>query len=185
MVLTKIQAIGTNVYRNERYFVDTEVAFALQWETDYSTSIGTLSNQTVRSLMVSGQVGFRRPSNFEIELTGSRGQVLVHRPGNAPTKASLYDHENPFGPITDIELAESPTVPFDNSFGPERYPGASGFLYVISAIEECMRLHGIPGRTKDSRGCFELDQLPMKEQLLTVEITEKIMQKAGYWDTFA
>ena len=56
-------------------------------------------------------------------------------------------------------------------------------MYVISAIEECMNVKGIPGRT-NKEGCLGLETLPMEHQLLTVEITEEIMKKIGYWDDF-
>eukprot|EP00977_Amphora_coffeiformis_P012569 scaffold3134_cov182-Amphora_coffeaeformis.AAC.6 len=184
-----IQATGTNIYQGKKYSVDTEVSFALQWKED-SYSPDTNSNLRVLqqadddlSFLMSGQVSFRRPSSFEIELTGHGGRLKIHRPANAPHAATFYQHEDRYGPVTKMEHTESPLIPFNSAFGKEEYPGATGFLYVISAIEECMNTKGIPGRaTKD--GCLGLETLPMEHQVLTVEITEEIMKKVGYWDDF-
>lgn len=168
-----IQATGTDLYQGESFGVDTETSFSLQWKG------GRSDKQS--SFIVSGQVSFRRPSSFDVEIMGDKGRLVVHRPANAPHAATVYQHEQIYGPVTAIEYAESLRVPFNDSFGPEQYPGSTGFVYVIRDIERCMATKGIPGRKSVVNGCLELEKLPIAHQLMTAEITQEIMDKIGYW----
>ena len=40
---------------------------------------------------------------------------------------------------------------------------------------------GVPGNA-GYPGCLELEELPLEDQLETLQITESIPQEAGYWD---
>jgi predicted dehydrogenase len=172
-VPSQLQAMAQRRYLGTQYEVDTETAFQFDWEEK-------------APLMVSGQASFTRPSSFEVELEFWHGRIVLHGPANAATAATIYEHE-PMGPLKHVELVSSELPVWDhNRFGPENYPRGAGFAYVIHEIEQCMSEHGIPGestRGGGSRpGCIALEQLTMDEQLLTVAITETILQDAGYWD---
>jgi len=172
-------------YLEEHYDVDTEMAFALQWDTK-NKKLSPSSSPAAFSMVMSGQTSFRRPSSFAVQIQGTHGRLVIHRPANAPFAASLYEYE-PFGPETYVEMVESQNAPlFDESYYPEQYPGGAGFVYVIQDLEKCMNTLGIPGRPRSSSkeeqehgGCLELEELTMAEQLVTVEISDEVMRKAG------
>ena len=187
-----VQASSLYSYGGTNFQVDTETSFFWKWNnnvqepgnltTAAKPSSSISSTTTSNSWIMSGQVSFRRPSSFEVEIEGTHGRVLIHGPANAPTGATIYEHE-PFGPLKRIEYIQS-ELPFvlDAKYGPQEYPRAAGFGYIIHEIEKCMLERGIPGRMEHGQtGCLELKALTMEEQLQTARITYDVMEKAGYW----
>lgn len=171
------------------YGVDTEAAFAVRWGRQppgKSKATSFVKKQAQQasanaepvSMVMSGQVSFRRPSSFEVEIAGSHGRVAIHTPANAPHSLTISRYR-PYGPIESVDEVTSSRLEFDDTYGPERYPGGGGFVHVIRAVEQCMKDKGIPGQVQD--GCLELKELPMEEQLTTVSITDDILRKIGYW----
>lgn len=184
---SQIQAISQQNLMGTQYSVDTEMSFSLNWnderyQTGLQASKRTSQNHTTPWIMT-GQASFRRPSSFEVEIDGTHGRLVIHSPANAATAATVYEY-TPFGPMKEIEVIRSDLPPFDATFGPEKYPRGSGFVYIIQDIEACMLEKGIPGTQEHHGlpGCLELEPLTMKDQLNTVQITDLVLQKAGYWD---
>ncbi len=141
-------------------------------------------------MIMSGQASFRRPSSFEVEINGGQTRLVIHKPANAPTDATLYEYET-YGPLKHVEKVHSSLPEYNTAYYyPEQYPHGAGFAYVINALETCMKEKGIPGRRRTAEkrhggsgggGCLELEELTMKEQLATAAIVDDIMQKTGYW----
>ena len=126
------------------------------------------------TMVASFQASFRRPSNFEVEYTFERGRILIHGPGNCPSEMTVYEYEQPYGPVF-RETKITFSLPLISNailqYGQPNYPRAEGFAYVIDAIEKCMAEKGVPGRIdgrRMSRRCLELKENTVEEQLVTV-----------------
>ncbi|KAL7544102.1 hypothetical protein ACHAXR_013580 [Thalassiosira sp. AJA248-18] len=139
------------------------------------------------TMIGSFQASFRRPSAFEVEYTFEKGRILIHGPGNCPSEMTIYQHEDPFGPLIRETKVTFPLPQIKVAllqYGKPNYPRSEGFVYVIDAIEKCMAEKGVPGKTKDlpvGAGCLELEENTIEEQLVTVEVTKEILKKMGYF----
>lgn len=126
------------------------------------------------TMVASFQASFRRPSTFEVEYTFERGRILIHGPGNCPSEMTVYEYEQPYGPVFRETIFTFPLPLIRNAilqYGQPNYPRAEGFAYVIDAIEKCMAEKGVPGRSdgrRMSRRCLELKENTVEEQLVTV-----------------
>lgn len=145
-----------------------------------------LEEQYQFTMVASFQASFRRPSSFEVEYVFENGRIVIHGPGNCPNEMTVYEHE-PHGPLKQEKKIYYALPPIKNEmdtrFGAPYYPRAEGFAYVIDAIEECMARNGIPGRDTDlvDGGCLEMEENTIKEQLVTVEVTENVLKDMGYF----
>ena len=125
-------------------------------------------------MIASFQASFRRPSTFEVEYLFERGRILIHGPGNCPSEMTIFEYEQPFGPVFRETKITFPLPPISHAifqYGQSYYPRAEGFAYVIDTIEKCMTEKGVPGRLdgpRVSRRCLELSENSVEEQLVTV-----------------
>lgn len=180
---TVIQALGQSTYLGKDYKVDTESGFLLQWQKKNDDDNLSQNN----NMIMAGQASFQRPSAFEVEIDGTHGRLVLHTPANAVNASTIYQYD-PFGPKRHVTMVRSEMPQFDTSYTKPSYPRGAGFVYIIQDIEDCMQQYGIPRKHEEEKeedrrdGCRELSQLPMKEQLLTVQITDDILDKIGYWD---
>jgi len=139
------------------------------------------------TMVASFQASFRRPSTFGVEYIFEKGRVLVDGPGNCPSEMTIFEHTQPFGPLVGETKIRFPLPQIKDAlleYGRPNYPRPEGFVYVIDAIEECMREKGVPGKVKGplvGPGCLELEENTIEEQLVTVDITEEVLKKMDYF----
>jgi hypothetical protein len=132
------------------------------------------SSQEEFTMIATFQASFRRPSTFEVEYTFERGRILIHGPGNCPSEMTVYEYEQPYGPVFRETKITFPLPILSDAvlrYGQSNYPRAEGFAYVIDEIEKCMAEKGVPGR-RDGRQingrCLGLRENTVEEQLVTV-----------------
>jgi hypothetical protein len=132
------------------------------------------SSEEEFTMIATFQASFRRPSTFEVEYTFERGRILLHGPGNCPSEMTVYEYEQPFGPVFRETKITFPLPILSDAvlrYGQSNYPRAEGFAYVIDEIEKCMAEKGVPGRRDGRRmngRCLDLTENTVEEQLVTV-----------------
>ncbi|KAL9185772.1 hypothetical protein ACHAXT_003549 [Thalassiosira profunda] len=191
-----VEATGHGVYEGRSFPVDVESSFSLRWgggaegiavDGDGSTYSATDPSADEFTMIGSFQASFRRPSSFDVEYVFERGRIVVHGPGNCPSEMTVYEHENRYGPLVRETKVQFPLPPIRKAllrYGRPNYPRPEGFAYVIEAIEKCMTEMGVPGRAEGlerGEGCLELEENTIEEQLVTVEVTEKVLKKMNYF----
>lgn len=141
-------------------------------------------NGSVAARSASYGTSLLRSSDFSLSIYCQHGKVELSGPANCPAHAS-------YALFADAAAQDEPPVPCcgqplleERSFvqplpvyppallGRRGYPNGMGFAYVASAFERCMY----------TPGCRELDELPMVEQRLIVELTAKVLRELGIYE---
>lgn len=205
-----IEATGHGImYNGIEFPVDVESSFSLRWgggsyglwDGECSSngmskckaiSIGGKDLTTLQhkgtsnafSMIASFQASFRRPSTFEVEYVFEHGRIRIHGPGNCPNDMTIYEYE-PYGLLKSETRVSFPLPPIRDElverFGTPYYPRPEGFAHVIDSIEACMADKGIPRGNLANKGCLEMKENTIEEQLETVKVTENVLKGMGYF----
>jgi len=121
-----------------------------------------------------------RASDFTVKVYCTHGMVTLQTPANCPTYASYHlftdatGHNETPVPCCGQRLVarwefekELPKTPA--KFLPPAYPNGMGFVYSASAVERCLY----------TPGCTELEEMPLAQQMLIVNITAEVARQVG------
>lgn len=147
--------------------VDMEAAFLLS-AGNASASFGT---------------SLKRASDFALSIYCEYGKLELAGPANCPARASYalfqdarQKREPPTPccgqPVVEERSFVQPLPSYPPALLPRRgYPNGMGFAYVAAALERCLY----------TPGCRELDELPMGQQRLIVELTAAVLAELGVY----
>ena len=149
--LDPFQVSATASWTNEdnKSGVDRSMNLELWWESA-NRSFG--SGPLPRSALLS--VSIARPSFFGVQLLGTTGIVEIQSNSIWPTEAYISQYANaekvgrgkyqgtleprPCCQQTLIRRDETRTNPPRTDWNARFYPGTSGFIYIIQAVEKCV-----------------------------------------------
>jgi len=136
---------------------------------DIESSYSIRTKNGVASLTTS----FERISRSETEIYGTRGKIVIHSPTSCPNSASLFVTSNIKNGFLEVVEFSHPVPPVPAKYAPQNYPQATGFIYVIEAVEKAVKDHQV-----------ELTEIAHNEQIVIAEIADEILAQSGVvWDS--
>jgi len=143
--------------------VDIDTSYIME----YHGVVGRFGNSLIRA------------SPFNVQILGTSGAIEIGSPGNCPTTAVLTSFQDaslssfpPFPccqqPLMTQKIFEEPLPPYPREYFPQQYPRGTGFVYMIHAIVECLRI-----------GCQELPDVPHREALAVQAALDDLRKGVG------